>query len=426
MKILNGDSESSATTNDNGKTDRVAVLNEIKHLHKEVDGSVLDCWRNNLPKMIRLGEMLAALKDGVGHGNWMSYFRENEGYCGFSEDTGERYMRLYKYRDRFEQSDANSAPVRNLTDALLLIKEPDPEKRRALLVDAQKTGKSIRANVRSKAKKPIAPPDARTTLGPDSPGNNDETQEDTPNVQASEHPLTAPRAANNGSDCIAHNAPLGLEGMSGDPVKTLRSVPESDPGSKSSGIVDETRKDTPAMQAPAPSVELHEVPTNNSDHAKASAPHGDSAEPLVLVEQPEVGKRHLYMEGNVLHRIPKPYHLMLKDPSNGDGWVAAYTQLGIDGPSYYGGYSRVLKQAVAVLDVQLSEEESERPTEETCFEDLLCLLRQWHVKLNGDRAPLERLRKRMQKLVGPGLWKAFVDEAELIDAGESTAVQSSR
>jgi hypothetical protein len=42
--------------------------------------------------------------------------------------------------------------VRNLTDALILIKEPDPDKRKALLEEAALTGKSIRS-AKKRAKK---------------------------------------------------------------------------------------------------------------------------------------------------------------------------------------------------------------------------------------------------------------------------------
>ena len=32
-----------------GGIDRVTLLEKIKELHADVDGSVLDCWRKNLP-----------------------------------------------------------------------------------------------------------------------------------------------------------------------------------------------------------------------------------------------------------------------------------------------------------------------------------------------------------------------------------------
>jgi hypothetical protein len=145
MKNLDGDNGSSARADDdpNDKIDRVATLDEIKRVHSEVDGSVLDCWRKNLPKMIRLGEMLATLKDAVGQGKWIEWFEENEWHCGFGKDTEENYRRIYKNRSLLEQPD--SEHVRNLTDALILIKERDPAKRKALLDDAARTGKSIRS-----------------------------------------------------------------------------------------------------------------------------------------------------------------------------------------------------------------------------------------------------------------------------------------
>jgi hypothetical protein len=123
--------------------DRVALLKAIKELHADVDGSVLESWRKNLTKMIQLGSELTVLRDDVGHGAWLKWLRANATYLGFGEDTAERYMRLYRNRELLQQPD--SAHVRNLTDALILIKEPDPDKRKALLDEAARTGKSIRS-----------------------------------------------------------------------------------------------------------------------------------------------------------------------------------------------------------------------------------------------------------------------------------------
>jgi hypothetical protein len=50
--------------------------------------------------MILRGELLTGCKDAVGHGLWLEWFRSNEAYCGFSEDTAERYNLLYTFRDR--------------------------------------------------------------------------------------------------------------------------------------------------------------------------------------------------------------------------------------------------------------------------------------------------------------------------------------
>jgi hypothetical protein len=151
--------------------DRATLLEKIKELHADVEGSVLDCWRKNFPKMIQLGAELTALKDDVGYGQWLKWFRANEGYLGFGEDTAERYLRLYENRSLFEQTD--SAHVRNLTDALILIKEPDPAKRKALLEESARTGKSIRTAKKRdrKGQKPLSDPkrtaatDGLTALG---------------------------------------------------------------------------------------------------------------------------------------------------------------------------------------------------------------------------------------------------------------------
>ncbi len=40
------------------------------------------------------------------------------------------------------------------------------------------------------------------------------------------------------------------------------------------------------------------------------------------------------MEGNVWHSKPEPYHLTINNPSNAIGWLAAFDQLCLDGPSY--------------------------------------------------------------------------------------------
>jgi hypothetical protein len=132
------------------KINRVALLKEIKQLYADVDSEVLNCWKKTLPKMMRLGEALTALKDDVDHGQWISWFKANEGYCGFSLDSAENYMKLFKHRDLLNELDPKSEQVRNLTDALLLIKEPDPAKRKALLIESATNGKTIRENVRSR------------------------------------------------------------------------------------------------------------------------------------------------------------------------------------------------------------------------------------------------------------------------------------
>jgi hypothetical protein len=111
--------EALANDDHNQKINRVAILEEIKRLHSEVDDSVLECWRKNLPKMILLGEALTALKRDVEQGKWLEWCRANAAYLGFSEDTAERYMRLYRNRELLQQPD--SAHVRNLTDALILL-----------------------------------------------------------------------------------------------------------------------------------------------------------------------------------------------------------------------------------------------------------------------------------------------------------------
>jgi hypothetical protein len=138
--------------------DRVTLLEKIKELHADVDGSVLECWRKNLPKMILLGEALTTLQRDVEPGKWLEWCRANAGYCGFGEDTAERYMRLYRNRELLEQP--GSAHVRNLTDALILIKEPDPDKRKALLDEAARTGKSIRSAKKraQNGQKPLSDP----------------------------------------------------------------------------------------------------------------------------------------------------------------------------------------------------------------------------------------------------------------------------
>jgi len=43
---------------------------------------------------------------------------------------------------------------------------------------------------------------------------------------------------------------------------------------------------------------------------------------------------------------------------------------------------------------------------------------QFNIKLRGDQYTLEKLRKRMRKLLGPDIWKEFANESELIEAGE--------
>ena len=404
--------EALANDDHNQKINRVAILEEIKRLHSEVDGSVLECWRKNLPKMILLGEALTTLKSDVEQGKWLEWYRANAGYCGFSEDTAERYMRLYRNRELLQQPD--SAHVRNLTDALILIKEPDPDKRKALLDEAARTGESIRSAKKraKKGQKPLSDPkstaaiDGLTVLG----------------IRYEVAAQWVEMAQGDTVEALIKDAlrlhTLAREIPGDAPPDTQAPQPTIQPQevpSNDSVLADPTESlvpKPPDVKKPEPPIESPEAPNNDSDPA-------DPAEPLVSVEQPEKDKRHPYMDGIVLHRKPKPYNLRINDPSEDGGWLAAYTQLGIDGPTYFCLWDRLLKEAIAVLTTQLSARESdERSTEETCFQEFQRLIRQFNIKLRGDQYTLEKLRKRMRKLLGPDIWEEFANESELIEAGE--------
>jgi hypothetical protein len=88
------------------------TLSEIKKLHSEI----LESARTSLDKAIHIGELLADIKAGTKHGEWLPWIEKN---LEFSERTARRYLMCFERREKIK-----SARVSDLTDAYLLLEEP--------------------------------------------------------------------------------------------------------------------------------------------------------------------------------------------------------------------------------------------------------------------------------------------------------------
>jgi hypothetical protein len=135
---------------DDGSEADVIILRELAEQEKKCIGSLLEIW-------VRTGEVLSARKMKCPRGTWRPWLRRHTSY---TDDAAERYMLILKNADKL-RAHAKTAPVRFLSDALLIAKENDPETRAALVEESNKTGKSVRSIVqaRHKTSKLGAPPD---------------------------------------------------------------------------------------------------------------------------------------------------------------------------------------------------------------------------------------------------------------------------
>jgi hypothetical protein len=93
-------------------TERAEVVSEIVALH----GEIVTAARTSLDKAIRIGELLAAQKASMKHGQWLPWIKEN---LPFAEVTAQRYMRCYVRRDELK-----SVTVTDLGDAYHLLSAP--------------------------------------------------------------------------------------------------------------------------------------------------------------------------------------------------------------------------------------------------------------------------------------------------------------
>ncbi len=84
-------------------------VKEIRQLHAEIG----EALRTTLPKAIRVGELLAAQKAELKHGEWIPWLEKN---CPFSERTAQDYMRFHARR-----ADLKSAPGADIREARKLL-----------------------------------------------------------------------------------------------------------------------------------------------------------------------------------------------------------------------------------------------------------------------------------------------------------------
>jgi hypothetical protein len=90
-----------------------AEIKEIQQLHSEI----LEATRTNLPKAIRIGELLAGIKVGLEHGQWLPWLAAN---LPFSARTAARYVTCFENRDRLKLDN-----VSDLTGAYRLLRAPE-------------------------------------------------------------------------------------------------------------------------------------------------------------------------------------------------------------------------------------------------------------------------------------------------------------
>jgi hypothetical protein len=87
-------------------TNNTKVLND---LHQQIEGKL----RSTVQDAIRAGELLTQTKDDLPHGEFLPWISKN---CVFSQDTAERYRKLYNHADKIRT-------MRNLHDAYKQVKQ---------------------------------------------------------------------------------------------------------------------------------------------------------------------------------------------------------------------------------------------------------------------------------------------------------------
>ena len=98
---------------DEGKEIEKSVVDEITKLHTKIFNRA----KTNLKEGVRIGELLSKVKADLKHGEWLLWITKN---VQFSDRTANRYMLLYKHRDKLK-----SAIVSDLTTAYKLLAAPE-------------------------------------------------------------------------------------------------------------------------------------------------------------------------------------------------------------------------------------------------------------------------------------------------------------
>jgi hypothetical protein len=93
------------------------VAGECNRLHQKN----VEAARTKIVRALRIGELLIAKKDKLGHGNWLNWFMKN---IHFSIDTYENYKRLYEQREELKL-----ANIQTLDEAYKLTRYANRKKR---------------------------------------------------------------------------------------------------------------------------------------------------------------------------------------------------------------------------------------------------------------------------------------------------------
>lgn len=88
---------------------------EIRTLHDEI----IQGLRRSLERAIRIGELLTEQKTSMQHGQFGQWIAVN---LPFTDRTARNYMRCYRERDRLK-----TETISDLTNAYLLLREPEPK-----------------------------------------------------------------------------------------------------------------------------------------------------------------------------------------------------------------------------------------------------------------------------------------------------------
>jgi hypothetical protein len=331
-------------------------------------------------------------KELVGHGKWIPWLKAN---VEFTEATACNYMRLFEYRDWLK----SKMPILDLTDAYQKI-------------DAKRKAEGAKSRSRGSQK----PPSELKESDPEPESQADEQTRD-PELR------TLVINALCGMGIPQREAGKLVDTAVGDTEEeiiegALRQHGQAKlPGQMSTPKNDESDP-PPDVQIPEPSVE-QPASSNDSDHADAAAPPTDSVDPLreplvSLVKEPDpFSKLPDHWRKTIHITESKLYHLVINDKTGEEGWLAAYDQLGIDGPLNLRseGWARVVAKTMESLAAQpLQGSKPDEPTEDTCFSEYLRLLRQLHVKLKGNQSGLDKLRKAIQRTSNPKYWAQFGKE----------------
>jgi hypothetical protein len=85
------------------------AIAEIRNLH----GEIVAAAKTTLAHAVRIGELLADIKAGLNHGEWLPWCSTN---LPFTDRTARNYVRLFQHRDRLK-----SETVSDLGDAYRLL-----------------------------------------------------------------------------------------------------------------------------------------------------------------------------------------------------------------------------------------------------------------------------------------------------------------